>query len=128
MKKLSALLAVTILLTACSGLPKLSLTPVSADLKVGGEHETGVAEDNMVKVQTGNSSQTDYVTDKVEQTYNHIQEYPLWLIIMFAISLPSPLSSFSQYRARTKLEKQIAQMQEAFLHSSSTHERPDKQK
>jgi hypothetical protein len=109
MKK-TLLLAATILLTSCSGLPKLSVTPVSADLKVGGQHDTGTAEDNMVKVQTGDTSQTEYVTDKVEQTYNEIQEYPLWLILAFAFCLPSPLSSFSHWRTRRRLEKQIAQM------------------
>ena len=112
---------VVILLISCSALPKLSLTPVSVDAKMGGQHETGVEEDNMVKVQTGDTSQTEYVTDTVEQTYNNIQEYPTWLIIAFALAvglaLPSPLASFSAWRERRRLEKQIVKLQEALSHA-----------
>jgi hypothetical protein len=88
---------------------------------MGGQHDTGVEEDNMVKVQTGDTSQTEYVTDTVEQTYNNIQEYPAWLIMAFALAvglaLPSPLSSWGAYRQRKALEKQIDSLTK-LLHAS----------
>ena len=113
------------LLTACSGLPKLSLTPVDADLTIGGEHKTGTSEESMLKVQTGDSSQTEYVADMVEQTYNDIQEYPPWLILAFAVAVglavPSPLSVLSGWRTRRMYEKQISILTQALAASQPTN-------
>ena len=124
-------LILALLLTGCAGLPKLSLTPVSADLAIGGEHQTGVKEDNMVKVQTGDSSQTDYTADLVTQTYNDIQEYPAWLIMCFALAvglaLPSPVSSWGNWRQRRSLMKQIDSLTKLLAQSSppQTIKEPD---
>jgi hypothetical protein len=113
-KAIIGLLGGALLITpSCSPLPKLSLTPVSAEATIGGEHETGVEEDNMVKVQTGDTSQTEYIADTVTQAYNDIQEYPLWLILAFALTLPSPLSSFQGWRERKRLTKQIDKLTES---------------
>jgi hypothetical protein len=75
----------------------------------------------MVKVQTGDTAQTEYNTDTVEQTYNQIQEYPTWLIIAFALAvglaLPSPLAAWASYRNRKALEKQIDSLTR-LLHAS----------
>ena len=94
-------------LAACTGLPKLSITPVSLDSTIGGEHETQVDEDNMIKVQTGDSSNVRYVTDTVEQVYNEVQEYPLWLVLAFALALPTPFGIFRGWRRNRRYEKQI---------------------
>lgn len=98
-------------LTSCSGLPKLSLTPVDLDTNIGGQHETASSEDAIVKVQTGDSSNTKYVAEKVEQAYTNVQEYPLWLVIAFALAtglaIPSPTNAYSHWRQRRRLEKQI---------------------
>jgi len=98
--------------TSCSTmLPKLSVTPVSADLSVGGEHETATDEDNVIKVQTGDSSNVKYDTETVEQVYNDISEVPTWLVLAFAfavgIALPSPMAAWSSWRRRRELTKQI---------------------
>jgi hypothetical protein len=110
LKKLS-LFSATILLISCSGLPKLSLTPVDADVTVGGQHETQSSEESMVKVQTGDSSQTEYNADAVTQTYQNIQEYPAWLILAFAcavgLAVPSPFSAWSSWQQRRRLESMI---------------------
>lgn len=119
-------LILVIFLSGCAGLPKLSLTPVSADLAIGGEHETGVKEDNMVKVQTGDSAQTDYTADLVTQTYNDIQEYPEWLIMCFALAvglaLPSPVSSWGNWRQRRALTKQVDSLTKLLAQSHPTHQ------
>jgi hypothetical protein len=90
------------------------------DSTIGGEHEVGVEEDNMVKVQTGDSSQTEYVADSITQAYNNIQEYPLWLIIAFALCLPSPFSSFGAWRQRRQLERQLSLLTKALAASQPT--------
>jgi hypothetical protein len=112
-----------LLLTGCTGLPSMSLTPVSADLKVGGKHETGVAEDNMVKVATGDTTSAHYEADLVQQTYTDIQQYPLWLVLAFAfavgMALPSPIAAYGAWRQRRLLEKQI-QWLTTLLASSKT--------
>mgnify|MGYP003653507563 CR=1 FL=1 len=104
-------LLIALLLTGCAGLPDLSLTPVSAALKIGGTHETGTAEDNMVKVNTGDTSTVDYTAELVQQTYTDIQEYPTWLILSFALAvgfaLPSPFGAYSNWRQRRRLEKHV---------------------
>ena len=98
-------------LTACSGLPKLSVTPVDAEVTVGGQHETKQAEDNMVKVQTGDTSSNEYTTDTLHQITNMQQEYPAWIIWGFAmavgLALPSPVNAYSNWRTRRRLEKEI---------------------
>jgi hypothetical protein len=96
------------------------LTPVSVDAKIGGEHDTALDEDNMVKIQTGDSSQVEYITDSVEQTYNEIQEYPLWLILAFALALPSPLGVYSKWREQRRLTKQIVLLTKALAASQPT--------
>ena len=100
------------LVTSCSGvLPKLSVTPVSAEATFGGEHETATDEDNVLKVQTGDSSNIKYETETVEQVYNDISEVPTWLVLAFAfavgIALPSPMAAWSSWRRRRELTKQI---------------------
>jgi hypothetical protein len=123
--KLLSLILVGVLLAGCGGLPKMSLTPISADAKFGGEHDTGVQEDNMVKVQTGDTSQTEYVADTVSQTYNDIQEYPLWLILAFALAvglaLPSPLSAYAGWRSRRQMQKQIDTLTKMLAASRPTY-------
>ena len=108
------LLLSTVFLASCGTLPKLSLTPVSVDSKIGGQHETAVAEDNMVKVQTGDSSTTKYTAESVEQVYNDIENSPMWLVLAFAfamgIAIPSPTSVFSGWARRRELKKQITQL------------------
>jgi len=76
------------------------------DAKVGGEHNTGVEEDNMVKVQTGDTSQNEYISDTLQQTYNQIQEYPTWLILAFGLALGLALPSLGQHRMQ-KLERKM---------------------
>ena len=101
----------TALLAACAGLPKMSLTPISADIQAGGVRETTNAEDNMVKVQTGDSSTIKYTAEKVEQVYNDVENSPMWLVLAFAfamgIAIPSPTSVFSSWARRRELQKQI---------------------
>ena len=113
-------LLLALLLTGCAGLPKLSVTPVSVDSKIGGQHETAVAEDNMVKVQTGDSSTTKYTAESVEQVYNDIENSPMWLVLAFAfamgIAIPSPTSSYSNWARRRELKKQINQLLERNEH------------
>ena len=100
-----------LLLTGCTGLPSMSLTPVSADLTVGGTHETGIEEESFVKVATGDSVTSSYTAERVEQTYTDIQQYPLWLVLAFAfavgMALPSPIAAYGAWRQRRLLEKQI---------------------
>mgnify|MGYP003651198685 CR=1 FL=1 len=104
-------LVATLLLTGCAGLPKLSVTPVSVDSKIGGQHETAVAEDNMIKVQTGDSSTIKYTAETVEQVYNDVENSPMWLVLAFAfamgIAIPSPTSVFGSWARRRELQKQI---------------------
>jgi len=110
--RLALIVVMLTLVASCSGvLPKLSVTPVSADLSVGGEHETATDEDNVIKVQTGDSSNVKYDTETVEQVYNDISEVPTWLVLAFAfavgIALPSPMAAWSSWRRRRELTKQI---------------------
>ena len=112
MIRLALIVVMLTLVASCSGvLPKLSVTPVSADLSVGGEHETATDEDNVIKVQTGDSSNVKYDTETVEQVYNDISEVPTWLVLAFAfavgIALPSPMAAWSSWRRRRELTKQI---------------------
>lgn len=91
-------------LTSCRGMPKLAVTPVSVESSIGGEHQTQEDEDNVVKVETGDSSNIHYVTDTVDQVYNDIQQYPIWLVWAFAcavgMALPSPIAAWSGWRRR----------------------------
>ena len=98
--------------TSCSGvLPKLSLTPISVDSQMGGVRETALEEDNMVKVQTGDTTTSKYEADTVEQVYNDIQEYPMWLVLAFAfavgMAVPSPIAAYGSWRQRKIMQKQI---------------------
>ena len=119
------LVAVLLAMVACGVLPDLSLTPISAEATFGGEHEVAIDEDNMVKVQTGDSSTTKYEADVVEQIYNDVTEYPLWLVLAFAIAvglaLPSPVASWGNYRRRRLLEKQIDVLTKALLSKPTQH-------
>jgi hypothetical protein len=103
--------ALVIALSSCSAMPDLAITPISADVQAGGVRETAVKEDNMVKVQTGDSSTVKYEAEKVEQVYNDIQEYPFWLVWAFAlamgIALPSPIAAYSAWSRRRELRAQI---------------------
>ena len=105
-----------LLLTGCTGLPSMSLTPVSADLTVGGTHETGIEEESFVKVATGDSITSSYTAELVEQTYTDVQEYPMWLVLAFAfavgMALPSPIAAYGAWRQRRILEKQITMLTE----------------
>lgn len=129
------ILILVLLLSGCGGLPvpKLAVTPVSATVKLGGKHITGKAEDNMVQVTTGTTS--SYMTEKVEQTYNDVQEYPMWLVWAFALALglaiPSPVVSYSGWKAskrstaeinwlRAELDSQLNKLDKEPSHGSST--------
>lgn len=109
-------LILALLLTGCTGLPSMSLTPVSADLEVGGTHETGIEEESFVKVATGDSATSSYTAELVEQTYTDVQEYPMWLVLAFAfavgMALPSPIAAYGAWRQRRILEKQITMLTE----------------
>ena len=109
-------LILALLLTGCTGLPSMSLTPVSADLTVGGTHETGIEEESFVKVATGDSVTSSYTAELVQQTYTDVQEYPMWLVLAFAfavgMALPSPIAAYGAWRQRRTLEKQIARLTE----------------
>jgi len=103
--------ALVLALSSCSAMPDLSITPISADVQAGGVRETAVQEDNMVKVQTGDSSTIKYEAEIVDQVYNDIQEYPFWLVWAFAlamgIALPSPIAAYSAWSRRRELRAQI---------------------
>jgi len=92
-------------------MPDLAITPISADMQNGGIRETAVKEDNMIKVQTGDSKTIKYESDTVEQIFNDIQEYPSWLVWAFAvamgIAIPSPLATYGAWSRRRDLKKQI---------------------
>ena len=108
-----AVIAVLVLvLSSCSAMPDLSITPISADIQAGGVRETAVKEDNMVKVQTGDSSTIKYTAETVEQVYNDVENSPMWLVLAFAfamgIAIPSPTSVFGSWARRRELKKQIA--------------------
>ena len=106
----------TVLLAGCTGMPKLSLTPVSVDATVGGQHETGTSEESMVKVQTGDSNTTKYTAEKVEQVYNDVENSPMWLVLAFAfamgIAIPSPTATYSNWTRRRDLKKQVSTLTE----------------
>tara|TARA_R110000764_G_scaffold5602_4_gene22035 strand:- start:1638 stop:1997 length:360 start_codon:yes stop_codon:yes gene_type:complete len=111
------MIAVLVLvLSGCSAMPDLSITPISADVQAGGVRETAVQEDNMVKVQTGDSSTIKYEAEIVDQVYNDIQEYPFWLVWAFAlamgIALPSPIAAYSAWSRRRELQRTIALLTE----------------
>ena len=65
----------------------------------------------MVKVQTGDSSQTSNEADLITQTTNNIEEYPIWLVLAFALALglalPSPLAVFGRWRERRAHRKEV---------------------
>ncbi len=106
---------IAVLLLSVAGcstmMPDLSITPISADVQAGGVRETAVQEDNMVKVQTGDSSTTKYAAEHVEQVYNDVENSPMWLVLAFAfamgIALPSPIAAYSAWSRRRELQKQI---------------------
>ena len=103
--------ALVLALSSCSAIPDLSITPISADVQAGGVRETAVQEDNMVKVQTGDSSTIKYEAEIVDQVYNDIQEYPFWLVWAFAVAMgiavPSPIAAYSAWSRRRELRAQI---------------------
>jgi len=103
--------ALVLALSSCSAMPDLSITPISADVQAGGVRETAVQEDNMVKVQTGDSSTIKYEAEIVDQVYNDIQEYPFWLVWAFAVAMgiavPSPIAAYSAWSRRRELRAQI---------------------
>jgi len=103
--------ALVLALSSCSAMPDLSITPISADVQAGGYRETAVQEDNMVKVQTGDSSTIKYEAEIVDQVYNDIQEYPFWLVWAFAVAMgiavPSPIAAYSAWSRRRELRAQI---------------------
>lgn len=92
---------------ACTGLPKLSLTPVSVESEIGGEHSTASERDAVVALDSGDTA--NYVADTVEQTYETIHQYPLWLILSFALAvgmaIPSPIAAWSHWQRRRDLRK-----------------------
>ncbi len=108
-----ALLTVMVL-TGCSGLPKLSLTPIQAEVGVG--NETEHSEDNMAKVEvnTGQEKHTEITANTVEQVENHITESPIWLVVAFALALslaiPSPLAYFTHRRVRKERDTYLKQL------------------
>jgi hypothetical protein len=116
--------ALVIALSSCSAMPDLAITPISADVQAGGHRETAVQEDNMVKVQTGDSSTIKYEAEIVDQVYNDIQEYPFWLVWAFAlamgIALPSPIASYSAWSRRCELKETIALLTEINKRDSLT--------
>lgn len=122
-----ALVAVLISMGACGALPKMSLTPISVDSQMGGVRETTLKEDNMVKVQTGNTTTSKYEADTVEQIYNDIQEYPMWLVLSFAfavgMAIPSPIAAYGAWRQRKIMQTQIA-----FLSKLLAASKPPKEK
>lgn len=103
--------ALVLALSSCSAMPDLAITPISADVQAGGNRETAVQEDNMVKVQTGDSSTIKYEAEIVDQVYNDIQEYPFWLVWAFAVAMgiavPSPIAAYSAWSRRRELRAQI---------------------
>ena len=103
--------ALVLALSSCSAMPDLAITPISADVQAGGYRETAVQEDNMVKVQTGDSSTIKYEAEIVDQVYNDIQEYPFWLVWAFAVAMgiavPSPIAAYSAWSRRRELRAQI---------------------
>ena len=103
--------ALVLALSSCSAMPDLAITPISADVQAGGSRETAVKEDNMVKVQTGDSSTIKYEAEIVDQVYNDIQEYPFWLVWAFAVAMgiavPSPIAAYSAWSRRRELRAQI---------------------
>jgi len=103
--------ALVLALSSCSAMPDLAITPISADVQAGGVRETAVQEDNMVKVQTGDSSTIKYEAEIVDQVYNDIQEYPFWLVWAFAVAMgiavPSPIAAYSAWSRRRELRAQI---------------------
>ena len=106
--------ALVLALSSCSAMPDLAITPISADVQAGGNRETAVQEDNMVKVQTGDSSTIKYTAETVKQVYNDVENSPMWLVLAFAfamgIAIPSPTSTYSNWTRRRDLKKQIAQL------------------
>jgi hypothetical protein len=103
--------ALVLALSSCSAMPDLAITPISADVQAGGVRETANKEDNMIKVQTGDSSTIKYEAEIVDQVYNDIQEYPFWLVWAFAVAMgiavPSPIAAYSAWSRRRELRAQI---------------------
>lgn len=104
---------VIVLVGGCGMLPNLSLTPINLETEIAGTHE-GVEEDNLVKVQTGDTTVSEFVADEVSQVYNDVVESPPWLILAFAVALglaiPSPVAAWSSYRRRKELQKHITML------------------
>jgi hypothetical protein len=116
--------ALVLALSSCSAMPDLAITPISADMQNGGTRETANKEDNMIKVQTGDSSTIKYEAQVVDQVYNDIQEYPFWLVWAFAlamgIALPSPIAAYSAWSRRRELKETIALLTELNKRDSLT--------
>ena len=110
--KLMVTIGLTALVMGCTGLPKLSLTPVSVSSEIGGEHDTASETDSVIGVTTGETA--NYVADTVEQVYTEVHEYPLWLVMAFAlavgVAVPSPTNAWSHWRRRRSLEKTNKQL------------------
>ena len=89
----------------------MAVTPIDAEATFGGQHKTQTEEDNMVKVQTGDTENSEYNADVVHQVTNAQQEYPEWIILAFAaavgIAFPSPLSAWAARRQRKGLESEV---------------------
>lgn len=115
MKK-SATLLLALTLTACTGLPKVGLTPISADLAIGGQHEVGTKEDAVVKMHNEERpQQNSYIAEDggvVNQHDHYITEYPIWLVIGFgflaAVGIPSPIHGWLNKRNTARLEEEVA--------------------
>ena len=109
MKKIALTAALLVALPGCGGLgglmPKLALTPVDIETTVADEVHVEDDEDNLAKLEVSENHETrnEIVADRVEQIQNHIQEYPLWLVIAFALSLPSLPGAVSSYWERRRL-------------------------
>ena len=101
-KALFLSLCLTFSLTSCSG---FDVTPVSAEVGVGNETEN--AERNMLKteVNTGEENHTEYFADTVNQAEHYITEYPMWLVVAFALVMPAPWHVLSSWLLRRRYEK-----------------------
>lgn len=84
----------------------------------------------MVKIQTGDTSQTEYAAKLIQQTENNIQEYPVWLIAAFAmmtgLAIPSPLGAWGSWQRRRELKRQIRTL-EQLLKNLNPKPEPTKQ-
>ena len=98
----------------------LNVTPISADVQAGGTRNVQKQEDNMVGLDIATEeTENTYNTDSVIQ--NTIQETPIWLIVCFALCLPTP---WGAWRTR-KLNKQLSILQEKYIRLATLAEERD---